>query len=277
MEWNKVVRAIQDIITDIKEQCIIQNTAIRDSIFSILENHCTVIYYPMENEKNRGFHIKKIVKDNLEDFVYINTAKPIAEQIFAAAHEFGHIWEVAEKVWKKIDYTGRPTEEEEEEITNRFAAELLMPTEAFRNVFFAHMDELGIKPGVVKPDDVVRIIVLQMSDFMVPYESVRKRLVETELMKQEAANYLLSRETEILKKVAIYIKDQNTYLGNGTGVKTVSGIRILIENAESQGNVNEYLLKKIEKDFDIMNMSIAEEKFEIHIGDDSDEEERGID
>lgn len=277
MEWNKVVRAIQDIITDIKEQCIIQNTAIRDSIFSILENHCTVIYYPMENEKNRGFHIKKIVKDNLEDFVYINTAKPIAEQIFAAAHEFGHIWEVAEKVWKKIDYTGRPTEEEEEEITNRFAAELLMPTEAFRNVFFAHMDELGIKPGVVKPDDVVRVIVLQMSDFMVPYESVRKRLVETELMKQEAANYLLSRETEILKKVAIYIKDQNTYLGNGTGVKTVSGIRILIENAESQGNVNEYLLKKIEKDFDIMNMSIAEEKFEIHIGDDSDEEERGID
>ena len=72
------MRAIQDIITDIKEQCIIQNTAIRDSIFSILENHCTVIYYPMENEKNRGFHIKKIVKDNLEDFVYINTAKPIA-------------------------------------------------------------------------------------------------------------------------------------------------------------------------------------------------------
>ena len=277
MEWNKIVKAIQDIITDIKEQCIIQNTAIRDSIFSILENHCTVIYYPIENEKNRGFHIKKIVKDNLEDFVYINTAKPIAEQIFAAAHEFGHIWEVAEKVWKKIGYTGRPTEEEEEEITNRFAAELLMPTEAFINVFFAHMDELGIKPGVVKLDDVVRVIVLQMSDFMVPYESVRKRLVETDLMKQEAANYLLSREEEILKKVAVYIKGQNTYLGNGTGVKTVSGIRILIENAESQGNVDEYLLKKIKKDFDILNMSIAEEKFEIHIGDDSDEEKRGID
>lgn len=275
MEFEKV-EAIQEIISDIREKCIIQNTAIRDSIFSILENKCTVIYFPMANEKNRGFHIKKIVKDNLEDFVYINTAKPIAEQIFAAAHEFGHIWEVAEKAWKKIGYTGKPTEEEEEEITNRFAAEFLMPTEAFRNVFYAHMNELGIKPGIVKLDDLVRVIVLQMSDFMVPYESVRKRLAETNIMKQDAADHLLSREEEVLNLVAIYIKDQNTYLGNGTGVKTISGIRTLIDNAESQGKADEYLLKKIKKDFDIMNMPIAEEKFEIHIGDDSDEEKRGI-
>lgn len=271
MEWDRVVEAIQDIISDIKERCIIQNTAIRDSIFGILESKCTVIYFPIKKEKNRGFHIKKIVKNRLEDFVYINTAKPIAEQIFAAAHEFGHIWEVAQKVWDALGYKGKPTEEEEEDITNRFAAELLMPKDAFRDAFFAHMDELNIKAGKVKLDELVRVIVLQMSDFMVPYESVRKRTVETNILQQEAAEYLLSKEEEVLNLVAIYTKDRNTYLGNGTGVKTVSGIRELIRNAEGRENVDNYLLKKIKKEFDMADMPKAEEEIEIHIGDNSDE------
>lgn len=271
MEWDKIVEAIQCIISDIKEKCIIQNTAIRDNIFGILENSCTVIYYPLEDEKNRGFHIKKIVKNKLEDFVYINTAKPIAEQIFAAAHEFGHIWEVAEKVWKCVGYDGKPTVDEEEDITNRFAAELLMPTQAFSDTFLAHMDELGIKLGKVRLDDLIRLIVLQMSDFMVPYESVRKRLVETHLMKREAADSLLYKEEEILNLVSIFTKDQNTYLGQGTCVKTISGIRTLIESAEKQANVDEYLLKKIKKEFNIIDKPIEEEKIEIHIGEADDE------
>ena len=139
--------------------------------------------------KKQRISYKKIVKNELRDFVYINTAKPIAEQIFAAAHEFGHICEVADKVWKILGYEGKPTEEEE----------------------------------------------------------------------------------EALELVAIFIKDSNTYLGNGTGVKTVSGIRTLIENAESQKNVDSYLLNKIKKEFDIVNMPITEEGFEIHIGENSDE------
>lgn len=266
MDWNKIVEAIQHIISEIKKKCIIQNTAIRDNIFGILENSCTVIYYPLEDEKNRGFHIKKIVNNRLEDFVYINTAKPIAEQIFAAAHEFGHIWEVAEKVWKHVGYDGTPTLDEEEDITNRFAAELLMPTQAFRDTFLAHMNELGIKPGKVNLDDLIRVIVLQMSDFMVPYESVRKRLVETHLIKQESADFLLNKEEEILKLVSIFTKDQNTYLGQGTCVKTISGIRTLIEGVEKQENVDDYLLKKIKKEFDIVDKPIEEERIEIHIG-----------
>ena len=236
-----------------------------------MENESTVIYYPLENEKNRGFHIKKIVKNELEDFVYINTAKPIAEQIFAAAHEFGHIWEVAEKVWNILGYEGKPTEEEEENITDWFAAELLMPTDEFREAFFAHMDELGIKAGKVKLEAVVRVIVLQMNDFMVPYESVRRRLEETDIMEKGTADYLLSKQEEALELAAVFLKDRNTYLGNGTAVKTVSGIRTLIENAGSQENVDNSLLIKIKKEFAIADMPIAEEDFEIHIGDNRDE------
>ena len=146
-----------------------------------------------------------------------------------------------------------------------------MPTDEFRDAFYAHMDELGIKAGMLKLDEIVRIIVLQMNDFMVPYESVRRRLEETEIMSKGAADYLLSKQKEALELVDIFIKDRNTYLGNGTGVKTVSRIRTLIENAESQENVDSYLLKKIKKEFDIVNMPITEEGFEIHIGDSSDE------
>lgn len=271
MEREAVVKAIQSIIVEIREKRIIQNTAVRDSIFDILENECTVIYYPFEHEKNRGFHIKKIVKNQLEDFVYINTAKPIAEQIFAAAHEFGHICEVADKVWNMLGYDGKPTEEEEEDITDWFAAELLMPTEDFKKTFYDHMRELGIQSTMVTLKELVRIIVLQMNDFMVPYESVRRRLEETQIMRPDGVERLLSREAEVSPLVAAFIKDRNTYLGRGTGAKTVSGIRSLIAKAESEGNADDYLLMKIKKEFDIENMPVAEEDFEIHIGDDGNE------
>lgn len=266
MERRVVVEAIKKIIVDIKDTCIIKNIAIRDSIFGILENECTVIYYPLENEKNRGFHIKKIVNDRLEDFVYINTAKPIAEQIFAAAHEFGHIRDVAHKVWQALGCNGEPTEQEEEEITDWFAAELLMPTDEFRMTFFAHKDELGIKGDKVKLDEIVRLMVLQMNDFMVPYESVRRRLEETDILQKEAAEYLLTKESEVMLLVSVFIKDSNTYLGNGTAVKTVSGIRTLIDNLESKDDVDKYLLSKVKKEFDITDMPIAEAEIKICIG-----------
>lgn len=129
-----------------------------------------------------------------------------------------------------------------------------MPTDEFRDAFFAHMNELGIKAGKVKLDEIVRVMVLQMNDFMVPYESVRRRLEETDIMQKEAADYLLSKQEEALELVAIFIKDSNTYLGNRTSVKTVSGIRTLIEYAESKENVDNYLLMKIKKEFDIADM-----------------------
>lgn len=266
MEWEEIENVIQKIVSEIKDKCIIQNTAIRDNIFGILEDNCTVIYYPLENEKNRGFHIKKIVKNQLEDFVYINTAKPIAEQIFAAAHELGHIFEVSEKVWKMMGYSGIPTEKEEEDITNRFAAELLMPSGAFKKVFLVHLKEIGIKSGKVKVDDLVRVMVMQMNVFLVPYEAVRRRLVETGLMQQSAADFLESKDEEILHLVDLFTKYQNSYLEKGTGRKTISGIRELIEAAEIRENIDAFLVKRIKRDLEIVDMPEANE-LEIHIGD----------
>ena len=44
-----------------------------------------------------------------------------------------------------------------------------MPYEVFRKNFFAHMNELEIIPGKVRLDEAIRLIVCQMSDFLVPY------------------------------------------------------------------------------------------------------------
>ena len=74
MKWNEIVSAIQNEIVEIRKKYVINNDIIRDDVFGILEKYCTVLYYPIEEEKNCGFHIKKIVNDKLEEFVYINSA-----------------------------------------------------------------------------------------------------------------------------------------------------------------------------------------------------------
>lgn len=271
MERDKVAVALREIIKEIREKSIINNIALRGDIFMILENACTVIYYPIPNEKTRGFHIKRIVHDKLEDFVFINTDKPMAEQVFGAAHEYGHICNVAFRAWEMLNYENQPTEAEEEAITNLFAAELLMPVDAFRDAFFAHMKECNIKAGVVKADDLAQVMVLLMNDFLVPYEAVRKRLVETKFMNEAAATYLESVEEEMLKMVAVLVNDQNTYLGKGTGVKTIPGIRELLEVAEENKSIDSYMLRKIKKDFNFSDTPLEGKKIEIHIGDSVDE------
>ena len=47
-----------------------------------------------------------------------------------------------------------------------------MPYEVFRKNFFAHMNELEITPGKVRLDEAIRLIVCQMSDFLVPYVQI---------------------------------------------------------------------------------------------------------
>ena len=72
-----------------------------------------------------------------------------------------------------------------------------MPYEVFRKNFFAHMNELEITPGKVRLDEAIRLIVCQMSDFMVPYEAVRRRLVETRIMNEQSAEQLENNNEQI--------------------------------------------------------------------------------
>lgn len=257
MDWDNVVKLILQIIDEIRKDYVINNMTIRDDIFGVLEKHCTVVYYPIENEKNCGFHTKRFVNDRLEDFVYINTAQPVSKQVFAAAHELGHVWGVAERVWSGLDADGSLAEEDGEKIINRFAAELLMPTKEFRKIFFAHVEELRLDHSKIPFEDMVRLIVLQMNDFMVPCEAVRRRLVETGII-SEASGQILKEHMEIVEAlVSVYSQEQNTTLDAKTMKKTIPGIRDLVEQAESGDKISPYVLAKIKKDFGIEEINSA--------------------
>ena len=276
MEWENIVKAIQDVIIRIRMEYVINNTIIRDDVFGILEKYCTVLYYPLDDEKNCGFHIKKLVKDVLKDFVYINTAKPIETQVFTAAHELGHIWGVAEEVWEKVGCEEDLCKDLEEDITNRFAAELLMPKDIFITTFMTCMQNIGIDKSNVKVDDLIKIVAMQMSEFLVPYEAVRKRMHETNIIGDSVRDYLKKNQDSILEKIAIYSKDQNSRLEKETRSKTIPGIRILIEKAEANKSLDQYMLKKIKRDFNIQDVDTEDDVLEIHLGESQDGKDGSI-
>lgn len=188
MDWEKIIGLIPAVIEKVRTDYILNNMIIKDDIFGILEKHCTVVYYPIENEKNCGFHTKRFVKDKLEDFVYINTAKTVADQVFAAAHELGHVWGVATQVWEQVGEQGILESKIEEQIINRFAAELLMPTKEFRKTFLAHIEKLGFDSNKLRLADLICVMVLQMNDYMVPYEAYYDVLYEDMRLTLEAVN-----------------------------------------------------------------------------------------
>jgi Zn-dependent peptidase ImmA (M78 family) len=265
MEWEKIVEQIPTIIEKVRTDYVLDNMIIKDDIFGILEKHCTVVYYPIENEKNCGFHTKRFVKNKLEDFVYINTSKTVAEQVFVAAHELGHVWGVASQVWEQAGEQGELEGKIEERIINRFAAELLMPTKEFKKTFWAHIEKLDLDSNKLRLVDLVRVMVLQMNDYMVPYESVRKRLVETKIITQKFGEILFQNEDVILPLINAFSKDLNTMLDRVTAKKTIPGLRNLLETVEKSGELSIYTINRIKRDFDIDDVNGTDDIVEISI------------
>ena len=274
MDWKEIYDAIPHVVEELKRDYVLQNTIIRNDIFNILEKHCTVVYYPLPEEKNCGFHTKRFVTDHLEDFVYINTAKKLPEQVFTAAHELGHVWGVVDKIKEKTSDCGEVSKKEEEQIINRFAAELLMPALQFRKTFYFHLKELCSDFSDFSLETLIKIIVMQMNDYMVPYEAVRRRLVETDILTERNGILLEQNEKSILTLVDIFSKDLNTMLDNVTGKKTIPGLRDLLENIEKNELLDIYTIRKIKNDFDISDVTVSEDVLNIRIGDKKDGENR---
>lgn len=190
MDWNKIFSLLPNVVDNVRKEYIVNNKIIKDDIFKILEKHCIVLYYPIPEEtKNRGFHIKRFLNGELIDFVYINTANTMAEQVFAAAHELGHVWKVAGKVWEELGTNEKLTKEIEEKIVGRFAAELLMPKQEFKKTFWVHIEELSLNPARIRFEEIIRVMVMQMADYMVPYEAVRRRMLEIGILPKNLEIY----------------------------------------------------------------------------------------
>lgn len=256
-----IVLIIQQIVQDYKKDNHLEEV-VKDGIFDLLESKCTVIYYPFPDEKNRGFYIRKLVKDKLEDFVYINTEKTVEYQVFTAAHELGHIYRVYNKVCDIAHSQGvvldRDDREYEEKITNRFAAELLMPESMFRKKIKDYADELDLKhnPSVV---GILKLIAKLMDYFMSSFNAVRKRLFEVGVI-DKSSNEKLSHHKETLGMIIDMLKqDDNALINSKTGVKTISGLRGFLEEAEKVSTVDKSLICKIKADFELEDIDFQDD------------------
>lgn len=255
MDWNKIVETICIVIEELKKP---DEKIIRDDIFGMLEKYCTVIYYPLENESNCGFHTRRFVNGGLEHFVYINTAQPLSKQVFAAAHELGHVWGVAERVSEKLESEESWSQEQEEQIINRFAAELMMPKNEFLSAFKQYVNELKLDSEQVRFVDMIHLMVLQMNEFMVPYEAVRRRLIETCIIDRKSGELLKAHKDIVDKLVEVYASEKNTMLDTKTMKRTIPGLRTLVEEAEGKKHVSPYILAQIKGDFNIVDLDSTE-------------------
>ena len=262
--WKKIPYVVEQFR---KENAIELYMIIKDDIFRLLNKYCIVIYYPLEDESNWGFRTRRFVNGKLADFVYINTARTLSEQIFIAAHELGHVWGVKEKLVKYLPAGQNLTDEQEELIVNRFAAELLMPDQRFRGSFMEYALAFGLNKKIIKMEDLVRVMVLLMRDYMVPYEAVRRRLVETGLLTERAGNSLKEDNLKIQNLVKAFLNDQNIFIDRPTKKKAVPGLRELIEKIEEESLLDVYTISKIKNDFDLSEVSSLNDMVHISDGD----------
>lgn len=166
MSFEKVLEELPSVVEQFREENEIKlHTIIKDDIFRLLNKYCIIIYYPLEDESNWGFRTKRFVNGKLEDFVFINTARTLAEQVFIAAHELGHVWDVNSKLADIAPESKNLTAKEEEDIIDRFAAELLMPPQRFKGSFMENIMLLGLNTKVIRIEDLIRVMVLLLGDF----------------------------------------------------------------------------------------------------------------
>lgn len=175
---DEIVNALREVIQEHQAEEQYRNKffnpIIREDVFELLSLWCNVIYYPFEDEDNDGFHISMPVNEKIEHFVYINTGKKKEKQIFAAAHELGHIWinNVRELLGEDVD------PKTEDALMNRFAAELLLPEVPFRSRTFQKLEDFQLGEGTINKEDMFRLIAYLMDVFYVPFDSVVFRLYE---------------------------------------------------------------------------------------------------
>lgn len=187
----QVVENLQKLIEkkrsqrDIAEAFV--NPILREDIFALLGRECIVIYYPLPDEENDGFHIQMPVNGGKQHFVYINTEKPMPKQVYAAAHELGHIWT---ENGHAIGYSAS-SQAQEDALMNRFAAELLMPDKGFRILAQKKLIEYQSEPGKISEDNFFRVAACLMDEYFVPFQAVVRRMGEVDLLTNEACKYII--------------------------------------------------------------------------------------
>ena len=230
---DKIATLPNDVVDAVKE--FIQNNnlsncyLLRDGIFALLEQYCTVLYYPQENEDNDGCHVKRLVNNKIVNFVFINTHKSIEKQVFTAAHELGHILDLSDFLEKKCpDYNV----EMEEISMNKFAALLLMPENFFSKELQNNLKKYCTEEGQISLDNLIKFSLYLMDLFFVPFKAVIIRLFELDYLSKNVAEKILS-DNNVLNKINDYIKLLGyKRLGIRSDKKSIKDFAEILEKAE---------------------------------------------
>lgn len=245
------------------------NPVLREDILSLLERHCTVIYYPLEHDEktqNDGFHVRYPVGHHGQerDFVYINTNRPRENQNFTAAHELGHIWKLDRFLEEKLGVT--LSEAQVEQAMNRFAAELLMPEPFFKGFVLRTAKQLIEQGNFYEQTSqkvrfsvaqVLQICLAAMYEYFVPYKAVVIRLCETKFLSKDQMEGLLGQQLlkyetirDFLRSTA-HAKGYDNRLFTPDGRKWMEGLKGLLDNAEKRNVMTDSRLRTIRERFDL--------------------------
>lgn len=231
------------------------NEPIKDRVLDLLDTLCIVVYYPLPGEDNNGFHITDMpfANGSKQHFVYINTAQTMEKQVFTAAHELGHLWEIDNYILEKLPELNLDNSEDgREAIISRFAAILLMP----KDIFLKRWEE-ECKKNVEEKVSIlsfIKIIVILMDDFFAPVKSIVLRFFELGIIDQTIVDFLLNgSEKEKEKMKAVFRKFIADYglvqFLNPTNKKWIDGFAAKLDEAEEKDLVSKTKIKELRKRF----------------------------
>lgn len=253
-----IVKKKNEILEDLNYK----EAVVRDEIFKLLRSKSRILFYPVDEELDLdGFHIERCVNGQMTAFVYINTAKNFEKNIFCAAHELGHIYEIEktiEEVYPDVHFSTKETDE----IMNRFAAELLMPEEHFRNKFHELLQIFCTEKGIIRESELLKIVVALMDYYYVPYKAVVWRLWEIGFLTEIGREKFAKIEAEDGDIINVYIYEgKYTRLRNPSRIKSFENLPEYLNFAEQNQVYARRKINQMRDDFEI-NISVSEERLE---------------
>lgn len=252
-----VEKIIELTDAELKEHGIV-NEIVRDDVFSVLDSHCIILYYPLPEDDINGYHINRMINDKPQEFVFINTANTTEKQVFTAAHELGHVLKVDEKIIKEFDLNS--STEISEKIINRFAAELLMPEKIFVDKADNILKTLNVKDRI-SIGNMVYLIVCLMNEFLVEFEAIVRRFNELKKISDASRDLLLKLKNipDFYDEITSLAKASNfTRLFIKSNNRSIKNLKELVDKANEKQTLTETKIKSILKTFEIKQVEIKE-------------------
>ena len=192
---------IRNSITRLRKEKNVINRDVQDDIFSLLKNECKILYYPINDAKLWAFYqIDRYPDGTPRKFVFINTNLPYEKQLFAAAHELAHIWQIANDSSEILisssddedplskDEVNSDMPSKKELIANRFAAEFLMDADTVKKLYAELVAKETKHPTELRQ---IALILVLMDHYIAPYKMTVLRLAELKLISSQDSKKFL--------------------------------------------------------------------------------------